>query len=124
PRRPAGVLRTSVRARVVVADSENHGRARPRRRTGPDRGGYDLCLRLEPPEQLRHTRGFRIAAVSAADHRQRVARAISGARMASAPRWTPVRRSDAPGSCRYSDTMARARVRGAVVDHLCRGDAQ
>ena len=86
--------------------------------------GHDLRLRLEPPEHLRHAGDLRVAAVSAADHRQGIAGEVSGARLAPAARRAPVRRSPASRSRRHPAPLARAGVRGAVADHLRRRDAQ
>ena len=43
-----------VRARLVVADSQDDRRARHRRRARADHAGHDLHLRVEPSEHLRH----------------------------------------------------------------------
>ena len=80
-----------------------------------DHAGHDLRLRLEPPEHLRHAGHLRVAAVPAADHREGVARAVSGARLAPAARRPSVRRSPASRSRRHPEALARARVGGAVA---------
>ena len=115
PVRSPRLLRARLRARVVVADSEDDRRARHRRRARAHHAGHDLRLRLQSSEHLRHAGDLRVAAVPAADHREGIAGAVSGARLAPAARRPPVRRSPASRSRRHSAALARARVRRAVA---------
>ena len=57
--RPARPLRPPLRARVVLADSEDHRRSRARRGARADHTGHHLRVRVESPEHLRHSGALR-----------------------------------------------------------------
>ena len=111
----AATSRTAARATWSWLILKTTGVRVTRRRARADHAGHDLRLRLESPEHLRHAGDLRVAAVSAADHRQGVAGAVSGARLAPAARRPSVRRSQASGSARHPAPLARARVGRAVA---------
>ena len=123
-RRSPRLLRARLRPRVVVAHLENHWRQGRGRRTRSHHARQDLRLRLESPEHLRHAGGLRVAAVSAADHRQGIAGEIPRARLAPASRRPSLRRSWPPRPRRHSAPLAGAGVRRPLAPDLRRGHAQ
>src|SRR5258708_5254809 len=82
------------------------------------RAGHDVRLRLEPPEHLRHAGRLRVVALPAAHHREGITRAVSGTRLAPAPRRPSFRRPPPSGSRPYSETLASARLGRVVAHHL------
>ena len=118
PRRSARAFRAWLRAVVVVADSGDDRRERGRARPGPAAAGYDLHLRLESPEHLRHPRRLRVAALPAPHHREGVARQLSVPRLAPEAHGAPAGRPEEPGPRRHPAPVEGAGRAGAVAHHL------
>ena len=125
PVRSPRLFRARLRARVVVADSEDDRRPRDASKGSSGLTPGTTYVFVSNHQSIYDTPViFSVAAVSAAHHRQGLAGAVSGARLAPEARRPSVRRSPEPRSRRHPDALARAGVRRAVAHHLRRRDAQ
>ena len=103
------LLRALVRAHLVAADPRDDRRARRRSTasSGSSLAGTYVFV-VESPEHLRHSDPVLVAAVSAAHHRQGVARQLSVPRLAPAAHRPHARRPPAPRSRARSSAGRRA----------------
>ena len=109
-------LRPPVRARLGVADPEDHRRPRVASRASSTSTRAQLRVRGEPPEHLRHPDRVHDAAAAAADRREGVARPLSVPRLAPAAHRAPAGRSQEPrGRHPEEDGEARGGARSLIV---------